>query len=68
MPAERSIARVTRAKDRIEQRPIEYHRQVRENYLSQAKADPVRVKVISADRSKDQVHADVWAAVSSITS
>ncbi len=66
MPAERSIARVTRAKDRIEQRPIEYHRQVRENYLSQAKADPARVKVISADRDKVQVHSDVWAAVSQL--
>lgn len=66
MPAERSIARVTRAKDRIEQRPIEYHRQVRENYLSQAKADPARVKVVSADREKDAVHKDVWTAISSI--
>ena len=63
MPAERSIARVTRAKDRIEQRPIEYHRQVRENYLSQAKADPVRVKVVAADREKDFVHQDVWQAI-----
>ncbi len=67
MPAERSIARVTRAKDRIEQRPIEYHRQVRENYLSQAKADPAKVKVVSADREKDVVHADVWAAIGSVT-
>jgi dTMP kinase len=67
MPAERSIARVTRAKDRIEQRPIEYHRQVRENYLSQAKADPVRVKVVAADREKDFVHQDVWHAIMTLT-
>jgi len=66
MPAERSIARVTRAKDRIEQRPLEYHKQVRENYLSQAKADPKRVKVVSADREKDAVHADVWSAIDSL--
>jgi dTMP kinase len=64
MPAESSIARVTRAKDRIEQRPIEYHRRVRENYLSQAAADPNRYRVIPADRSPDAVHADVLAAVS----
>jgi dTMP kinase len=66
MPAERSIARVTRAKDRIEQRPLEYHCKVRENYLAQAKADPARVKVVSADREKEAVHADLWAAVSQL--
>ena len=64
MPAEASIARVTRAKDRIEQRPLEYHQMVRRNYLAQAEADPKRVKVIRADRDKDAVEADVWAAVS----
>lgn len=63
MPAERSIARVTRAKDRIEQRPLDYHQQVRQNYLAQAHADPQRVKVIPADRDQTAVHADVWAAV-----
>ena len=36
MPAESSMARVRRAKDRIEQRPMAYHEQVRKNYLSQA--------------------------------
>ena len=36
MPAERSMARVRRDKDRIEQRPIAYHEQVRRNYLAQA--------------------------------
>lgn len=66
MPAERSIARVTRAKDRIEQRPIEYHRQVRENYLAQAKADPHRVRVVAADRDIAMVQDDVWNAVSGI--
>jgi dTMP kinase len=66
MPAEASIARVTRAKDRIEQRPLEYHQMVRRNYLAQAEADPKRVKVIRADRAKDAVEADVWAAVSGV--
>ncbi len=66
MPAEASIARVTRAKDRIEQRPIEYHRRVRANYLSQAAADPKRYRVIPADRSPDAVHADVLAAVAAV--
>jgi dTMP kinase len=64
MPPERSIARVKRAKDRIELRPLEYHEQVRKNYLSQASVMPDRYRVIDADRLPDQVHADVLAAVS----
>ena len=44
MPARSSMARVNRAKDRIEQRPIEYHEQVRRNYLAQAEADPARYR------------------------
>ena len=63
MPAEAGIARVTRAKDRIEQRPIEYHRRVRDNYLAQAAAMPDRYRVVRADRAVDVVHGDVMAAV-----
>ena len=63
MPAERSIARVTRAKDRIEQRPLAYHQTVRENYLSQAATDPSRFAVVDAARDPDAVAADVLAAV-----
>jgi dTMP kinase len=51
-------------KDRIEQRPREYHERVRQNYLAQAKSDPARYKVINADRPVDQVHDDIWSAVS----
>ena len=61
MPAAASLARVKRAKDRIEQRPLEYHEQVRKNYLSQAEADPKRYRVIDADRDPDVVHEEVAA-------
>lgn len=53
-------------KDRIEHRPLEYHARVRENFLAQAKAEPVRMKVIDAARTKEAVHADVLAAVSAV--
>lgn len=62
MPVERSIARVQRAKDRIEQRPMAYHQQVRERFLAQAKAHPNRYRVVNADRSEAEVAADVLAA------
>lgn len=63
MPPERSLARVQRDKDRIEQRPREYHEQVRQNYLDQAKADPKRYCLIAADRPPEAVHHDIYEAV-----
>ena len=50
-------------KDRIEQRPLEYHERVRRNYLAQAKADPARYRVIDASREPEAVHEDVWNVV-----
>jgi dTMP kinase len=66
LPAEKSLARVKRAKDRIEQRPLSYHEQVRRNYLEQARNDPKRYRVIDADRSPEAVAEDVWGAVAKI--
>lgn len=63
MPAQKSLARVQRAKDRIEQRPMAYHEQVRRNYLAQAQNEPDRFRAIDADRSPEQVADDVWQAV-----
>ena len=63
LPADKSLARVTRAKDRIEQRPLSYHEQVRANYLAQAEADPLRYRVIDANRPPEQVAQDLWREV-----
>jgi dTMP kinase len=60
--AEQSMARVKRAKDRIEQRPMEYHAQVVRNYLAQADGDPT-YRVIRADRAPEQIHEDVLRIV-----
>lgn len=62
MPADKSLARVNRPKDRIEQRPLAYHEQVRRNYRAQAEADPTRYRLIDADRAAELVAADVWRA------
>ena len=66
LPVERSMGRIQREKDRIEQRPREYHEQVRRNYLAQAQADPARYRVVRADRPVEQVQEDVWKAALSI--
>jgi dTMP kinase len=51
-------------KDRIEQRPREYHEKVRQNYLRQAADTPDRYRVVDAGGSIEQVHDEVWSAVS----
>ena len=66
LPATASLARVTRAKDRIEQRPMAYHERVRQNYLAQVAADPAHYRVVDADRDPEAVHEAVWAAVSPV--
>lgn len=66
MPPDKSLARVTRARDRIEQRPIAYHEQVRRNYLALAQADPRRYRVVRADQPLDQVHSEILTAVQSL--
>ena len=53
-------------KDRIERRPMSYNEQVRRNYLAQAEADPARYRVIEAYRPRDDVHEDVWRAVTAL--
>jgi dTMP kinase len=53
-------------KDRIEERPVEYHEKVRENFLAQARAFPDRYIVIDADRAPDAIHADVVKAFESL--
>ncbi len=76
MPVEKSGARVQpkftlfpddplagKEMDRIEQRSIQYHEQVRKNYLDQAKAHPARYRVIDASRPRDVVHEEVYGMV-----
>jgi dTMP kinase len=63
---EKSFARINRAKDRLEQRPLSYHQQVHANYLSQAKDDPAHYRIINADRPIDAVHTDILAALAKL--
>jgi len=65
MPTEKSMSRVKRPLDRIEQRPIEYHQRVRANYLALAEADPT-YRLISADNDPKVVHAEILAAVKAL--
>lgn len=61
MPAERAMDRLRREKDRIERRPMEYHRQVRENFLRVV--DEMPGCVVSADAEPGEVHAAIVMAL-----
>jgi dTMP kinase len=49
--------------DRIEQRSLQYHAQVRKNYLDQAKADSKRYRVVDGSRPKEVVHEEIYGIV-----
>ncbi len=48
-------------RDRLDRESLELHRKVREGYLSIAKANSHRVKLIDATQSPDVVHTEVLA-------
>ena len=62
MSPEESFRRVRREKDRIEQRPMEYHEQVRRNYLAQAANDP-RYRIVDANRPPEAVSTEIWKII-----
>ena len=62
MPAEAAVARIDRARDRMEQQGHEFHARVREGFLSEASRQSGRIVVIDASRSIDEVQLDVRVA------
>lgn len=63
LPAEAGLARVQRTFDRMEQKPVEFHRRVREGYLAVARAEPERHVVVDASRPIDEVGESLWREV-----
>jgi dTMP kinase len=55
-----------RGADRFESERAEFHRKVREGFLAVAKAEPNRVTIINADRSREAVTADIRSAVDAL--
>lgn len=51
-----------KAADRIEQREVDYHRRVREYYLSLAKEEPHRVRLVPTDgRALPEIQRSLWS-------
>jgi dTMP kinase len=55
-----------RAYDRFEGEQIDFHRRVREGFLTIARAEPARVRVIDSTRELEAVTADILMAVESL--
>lgn len=66
LDAKKGLSRIKRSKDRIEQKAITYHNRVRQGYLSIAKQEPKRVKVIKVDKSIEQIHQEICIYVDRI--
>lgn len=61
VPLAVSQARMAGARelDRFEREAADFHARVREAYLDRAKADPVRIRVVNADRSLAQIQSEL---------
>jgi len=56
---ETSIKRIGKEQDRMESSGMEFFNTVRNGYLTLAKMEPDRVKIIDANRSIEEIHKDV---------
>lgn len=63
VPPEVGLARIQGRRDRIEARPLEYHRRVREGFLAEARGLGPRALVLDAGRPADEVTAAILHAL-----
>ena len=63
---EKGLSRTNAKKDRIELRSIDYHKRVREGYLTIARENPKRVKVIAVDGDKEQIFKRVKTYIDAV--
>lgn len=57
--AQTGLGRIKRDKDRIELRALDYHERVRKGYLSLAKQEPKRIKLISGHKERAEIQTFV---------
>ena len=60
-PVESGLKRIkkSRVEDRFEREKISFHRRVRKGYLSLAKSEPERIKVVSSSGSVENTHKKI---------
>lgn len=47
-------------RDRMEEMPVSFYRDVRDGYLAVAAADPARFRVLDAARAEEELAGDIW--------
>ena len=63
VPAEVGLLRVQQTFDRVENKPVDFHRRVCAGYLAVAREEPDRYAVIDASRSVEEVTQAIWQEV-----
>jgi dTMP kinase len=62
IPPEQGLARQTN-KDRLDREPLEFHKKIRNGFLTEAAKEPARWELIDASKDIEQVVADCDAAI-----
>ncbi|NLD91996.1 MAG: dTMP kinase [Fibrobacter sp.] len=53
------MAKINKAKDRLEQNSAEFFQKIRDGFLNMAKSSPERIKLINAEQSIEQISEEV---------
>ncbi len=61
------VPRPVCAPDRMEQMPPEFYEAVRQGYLTLAREEPERFRVIQAGRRVDAIEEEIWEHVRGLT-
>jgi len=63
LPVEKGLNVRSRAKDRIEQRSVDYHKRVRRGYLMLAKIEPKRIKIVKVAKEKAATQENIRSII-----
>lgn len=64
LPIKKGLSNCGMSKDRIEKRPLAYHRRVRQGYLALVRQEPGRIKVIKVEKDKNKTQEKIRNLVS----
>lgn len=63
---EQAIARRSRPADRVESRDLDYHKKVRNGFLTEARHDPDHIRVVQADQPVEMIHQAICKEVTRV--
>ena len=66
LPLEEALNGIRREKDRIENRPFEYHQKVKDGYLKLAGQEPKRIKIVKLAEDKNETQKKIRELVDKI--